>query len=302
MGAYRTQGPTGNELFSPLRPPLQRPLIDTGTLVQSCSAPPGVLNTPDSESASEQWRTAEVVKTATSTVAPSAAMLTWDSFVRSHVYEPAARAISQQGEELVRSGAMSPREAAAWVNAQRNALLIHVRDNRNTPLGRSISEMLKPRDQLPDLDTLVERNRARRPGASETELLNAVISSGAKTRRSVNRMAVVIRFSGPVAVGIDIVMSGYLIAEAAPEDRARVAAGQVGGVVGGGVGGWAGAKLGCAGGAAVGVWFKVVGAVPGCAIGAIGGALGLGYAGSQLGNSAGEYLWDAAETHIRWDD
>lgn len=302
MSAYRTPGPTGALLSSPVgghcrRDDLQRLAGPTWGL----AAKPGPVNEPPQSLAPEQLQSVEVVKSATSAVSGPVAMMTWDSFVRAYVYDPAARVISEQGEEFVRNGTMSHREAASWVNAQRNALLLHVRDNLNTPLGRAFAEFQKPRSALPTLETALEGKRLRSPGASETQLLTAVIQGGGRTRASTNRLAMTFRFAGPALIGVDIVLSGYIIAQAAPEDRGRVAAGQVGGIVGGGAGGWAGAKLGCAGGAAVGVWFKLVGAVPGCAIGGIGGALGLGYAGSRLGNAAGEHLWDVADAWVRWE-
>lgn len=302
MSAFRTPGPTGMLLSSPIGGQCRRDDLQ-GLAGPSWgqAAPPSPVDESSQSHAPEQWQSLEVVKSATSAVSGPVALMTWDSFVRAYVYDPAARAISEQGQEFVRNGTMTHREAASWVNAQRNALLLHVRDDLNTPLGRAYAEYKKPRSALPSLDTVLEGKRLRTPGASETELLTAVIQSGGRTRASTNRLAMTFRFAGPALIGVDIVLSGYIIAQAAPEDRGRVAAGQVGGIVGGGAGGWAGAKLGCAGGAAVGVWFKVVGAVPGCAIGGIGGALGLGYAGSRVGSAAGEYLWDAADSIVRWE-
>lgn len=176
-----------------------------------------------------------MVKSATSAVSGPVALMTWDSFVRAYVYDPAARAISQQGAEFVRNGTMSHREVASWVNAQRNALLLHVRDNLNTPLGRAYAEYQKPRTALPTLETALEGKRLRSPGACETQLLTAVIEGGGRTRASTNRLAMTFRFAGPALIGVDIVLSGYIIAQASPEDRGRVAPGQqVGGIVGGG--------------------------------------------------------------------
>src|SRR4051812_46507933 len=47
---------------------------------------------------------------------------TWESVVR-EVYNRSADAIREQGQKLVRSGAMTAEEAKVWVNGQRNALI-----------------------------------------------------------------------------------------------------------------------------------------------------------------------------------
>lgn len=299
MGASRVPGPLG-ALTSDVAWERSRLPWQLETRALTCPAPPGALDGSRQSQPPAAWQSREVEKSIQDSVTTSVAMLSWDGFVRAHVYDPAARAFSQQGEEFVRLGSMSHHEAATWVNAQRNALLIHVRDQHNSPLGRAYAELKKPRDRLPSLEGSLARQRAKFPNATETELYEAVIRSGGKTNTSVNRMSVAFRMAGPALLVVDIAVSAHLVMSAPREARGRVAAREAGGLVGAGLGGWGGAKAGCWAGAGVGVWFKGVGAAPGCLVGAVGGALGLGYAGSEIGSSAGEMAWDAAETTLRW--
>jgi hypothetical protein len=239
-------------------------------------------------------------RAAENTAVDTVVQMTYDAFIRKYVYEPAAKAISQQAQTLVTDGYLGRAKAAEWVNSERNALLINIRDERSSPLGRAISEYLKPRDKLPGVDTLVQKYSAKMPGATEDEVFVAIVRSGARTRQSVNRLAVALRWGGPVLLAVNIGFSAYLIREAPPDQRARVAAREIGGMAGGMVGGWAGAKGGCLAGSAIGVWFEGVGAVPGCAAGAIIGALGVGWAGSELGSYAGEATYDFSQTVVDW--
>jgi hypothetical protein len=224
--------------------------------------------------------------------------LSYDAFVRKYVYEPAAQAISQQGDEFVRQNIMTSGQAAEWVNAQRNGLLLSVRDQRNTPLGRAISEYLKPRDKLPSVAELAKKFGGQKPAATREEVFEAIICSGARTRGSINKLACAFRWAGPVLLVVNVGVSAYLVAEAAPNQRGRMATREAGGLVGGFGGGWA--EAGCAGGAAAGVWFEVVGAVPGCAVGAVAGGLGLGWAGSKVGSWMGERTFDWSHTFVSW--
>ncbi|MGL4232460.1 MAG: hypothetical protein ACRCWJ_13935 [Casimicrobium sp.] len=217
-----------------------------------------------------------------------------------YIYEPAARALSQQAQAFVNQGTMTSREAASWLNAQRNALVVSTRDRLNSPLGRAIAEYLKPRDKMPQLPDLERKIQARSPHLSGDQMYEAIIKSGAGTRASVNLLAVTLKFAGPTLVGVNIVYSGYIVMQAPPQQRGQVASREVGAIVGGVGGGWFGAKAGCAGGAAIGVWFVGWGSIPGCFIGGIGGAFGGGWAGSHVGGMAGEALWSAANTVVDW--
>ncbi len=290
--------------FTPAYPTCQatRPVdTDDGTMCRAASASPGpVQSDVFAEAALRVIRTDEVNAVSDSVVG-NIAQLSYDAFIRKHVYEPAARAISKQGEEFVRIGAMTNAKAAEWVNAERNALLVAIRDEKNSPLGRAISEYLKSRDKLPSVGDLAAKYGAKMPGATEEEVFAAIIKSGARTRGSVNRLAVGLRWAGPVMIGISIAYSAYLVAEAPPEERGRLASREAGGLVGGIGGGWAGAKGGCAAGAAVGVWFEGVGAVPGCVIGAVVFGLGIGYVGSEVGSWAGGKAYDFTNAVLEWE-
>jgi hypothetical protein len=240
------------------------------------------------------------VRAAANSVTGEIAQLTYDAFIRKYVYEPAARALSEQAELMVRRGLLTSKQAAEWVNAERNTLLISLRDEKNSPLGRAISEYLKPRDKLPSVSDLLKKYSEKMPAATEEELFEAIIKSGARTRGSVNKVGVVLRRVGPVLIGVNIAVSAYLVATAPPGQKGRTAAREAGGLLGGLGGGWVGAEGGCEAGAVVGVWFEGVGAVPGCAIGAVLGGFGLGWWGSEAGSKFGEWTFDAANTAITW--
>lgn len=273
--------------------PLNGGAIDAGTLASMRHQSPassGLVNESPRSVMSQE------AKAVVDTVAGNAALLSYDAFIRKYVYEPACQAISRQGEEFVRQNIMTRADAANWVNAQRNSLLLSLRDERNSPLGRAYAEYLKPRGQLPSVADLAKKY----PGATQDEIFNAIIQSGSRTRGSVNKLAVVFRWAGPVLMVASVAVSAHLVAEAPPNQRWRVASREAGGIVGGVGGGWAGAKAGCATGALVGVWFEGVGAIPGCAIGAIAGGLGGGWAGSSAGSWIGERAFDWTNSVVVW--
>jgi hypothetical protein len=240
------------------------------------------------------------IRVASSVTGSAAVEMTWDSFVRKYVYDPAAKAISEQAEEFVKQGAMTRKQAASWANQQRNALVIAVRDQKNSPLGRAYSEFKKPRDTLPSLDDLVEKQLKKNPNQTMKQVYEAIIKSSGKSNVAVNRLAVAFRWAGPAAIVVDISFSAYLIYTAPPDERGRVAARQIGGTVGAASFGWAGAKCGCAAGGAIGAPFAGVGAAPGCLIGAGVGLIGFSILGYNLGSDAGDFYYDAAPTVVEW--
>lgn len=253
-------------------------------------ASPPVTSTPSTHLSGVTRAAIEVEISQTGNIA----QLTYDAFIREYVYEPAARAISAQGEQLYKSGWLTSKQAAEWVAAQRNKLLLSIRDERNSPLGARLSEYLKPRDKLPQVSDLAAKYSSAAPEASSEEVFEAIIKSGARTRGSVNRLAVGLRWAGPVLVGVSFIAAGYLVYEAPPQERGRVAAQQVGEIGGG----WAFGEAGCEAGAAIGVWFEGVGAVPGCILGAIvAGAAG----GWGMGKLA-VWTFDEANTVIEWQE
>jgi hypothetical protein len=253
-------------------------------------AAPPVASTPSTRLSGAARAAEEVELSQTSTVA----QLTYDAFIRQYVYEPAARAISEQGEQLARSALLTNKQAAEWVVAQRNKLLLSIRDEKNSPLGARLSEYLKPRETLPQAPDLATKYSSAAPEANSEEVFEAIIKSGARTRSSVNRLAVGLRWAGPVLVGVSVVTAGYLVYEAPPRERGRVAAQQAGEIGGG----WALGEAGCEAGAAVGVWFEGVGAAPGCVI----GAMVFGAAGGWGMGKVAVWTFDEANTVIEWDD
>lgn len=218
---------------------------------------------------------------------------TWDAFMRKS-YDQANQIISRQANALLLRGNVTAQEARALVEGQRNALVMQMR-NRLSPWGRIYSELLKPSSSLPTLDQLVARKGS----------IEAVLTSVGKSRSSVNRFAAAVRVAGPAAIVIQITLSGVIISQAEPENRARVASGQVGSVVGGAVGGAGGAWAGCVAGAALlspSLVLPIIGELGtggGCLVGGIVGAFGFGAAGAAAGETAGKTTYDFV-TNIEW--
>ncbi len=129
-------------------------------------------------------------------------------------YDQANQAISRQANALLLRGNVSASEARALVEGQRNALVMQMR-RQLSPWGRIYSELLKSSSSLPTLDQLVARKGS----------IEAVLTSVGKSRSSVNRFAATVRAAGPAAIIIQISLSGVIISQAAPQDRARVASG-----------------------------------------------------------------------------
>lgn len=217
----------------------------------------------------------------------------WDVFMRQS-YDHANQAISRQANLLLQRGNITPQEARALVEGQRNTLVTQMRQ-KLSPWGRIYSELLKPSNSLPTLDQLVARKGS----------IEAVLTSVGKSRNSVNRFAATVRIAGPATIIIQITLSGVIIAQAAPEDRARVASGQAGAIAGGAVGGAGGAWAGCVTGAALLSPTLVlpiageIGTGGGCLIGGIVGAFGFGAAGAVAGEHAGAATYDFV-TRFEW--
>ena len=217
----------------------------------------------------------------------------WDSFMRQS-YDHANQAISRQANLILQRGNVTAQEARSLVEGQRNALVMQMRQ-RLSPWGKIYSELLKPSNRLPTLDQLVAKKGS----------IEAVLTSVGKSRSSVNRFAATMRLAGPAAIVIQIALSGVVIAQAAPQDRNRVASGQAGLIVGGAGGGAAGAWAGCVAGAALlspSLVIPVIGEIGtggGCLIGGIVGAFGFGAAGAAMGERAGNAAYDFV-THFEW--
>lgn len=281
-------------------------VLDEGTSALVCTPTPGSVglhHTPLNPSRATADQSETVTASASSAVS-IVDQLSYDAFVRRYVYEPGAAALTEAGGKFVRSGVMSSKEAASWVNHERNALLEDVRENRNSPLGREISEYLKPRSDFPEVPELFKKYAEKNPAASEEQIYFAIIKSGARTRASVNRWAVTLRWGGPVLTAVSVSFAVYIVAAAPREQRGRVAAGEVGALLGGlgagWVGGWVGAKVGCEAGGSLGVWFEGVGVIPGCLVGAFVGSFGAAYAGAEGGRALAEVSWDTAQSLIEW--
>jgi hypothetical protein len=217
---------------------------------------------------------------------PLGATWTWDSFWRGR-YLRANAAIERQAQVLLDRGNLQHDEVKQLVEVERNGLVKQYR-RPLTPMGRMYSEILKPSDNLP---TLAQKLK-------EKGTLEAVLKSVAKTRATVNRMAVVAKVAGPISIGIEITMTAVVIELAPPADKDRVAAKQIGGVGGSLGGGLAGGWAGCAMFsmlASPSLVVPIVGEVTtggACLLGGIIGTVGGGAFGRWLGEMGGEAVHD----------
>jgi hypothetical protein len=195
------------------------------------------------------------------------------------------RLIQSQANALLHRGNITVAEAHDLVESQRNRLVIETR-NRLSPPGRLYSELLKSSKELPTLERLV----------ADKGSIEAVLRSVGKSRRVVNRFAMVWRVAGPALIAIDISFTAIAIAETPAPDRGRVALREVGGLLGGTAGGVAGAWAGCLSLAAIGspsLVVPVVGEVTEgtvCLVGGIAGGLGMGWLGQAAGGAGGEAM------------
>jgi hypothetical protein len=116
------------------------------------------------------------------------------------------------------------------------------------------------------------------------------------TNKAVNGVMSGAEKAGPVLMVVGLGISVYNVAQASPEQRARVAAGEAGGWAGALVFAEAGGAIGSSVGAAVGAEFGGVGAVPGAAIGGAAGMVGGSILGAEVGTQLGYDIYDAANS------
>ena len=219
--------------------------------------------------------------------------LTLDGYSRL-LYDRMGAAIQDQANALLTRGNILTEEARLLVESQRNTLVTQLR-SRISPFGRLYSEILKPSSKLPTLESLV----------NEKGSIEGVLRSVGKTRQVVDRIGVVARVAGPALIILQVTMVAVVVYQAPPEQRRRVASREVGAAVGAASFGAAGAWAGCAGAATlaspslvVPIWGEVTEGAA-CVVGGLFGSLGLGYAGSKLGKTAGENVYDFV-TEMSW--
>lgn len=218
---------------------------------------------------------------------------TLDGFLRL-VYDRMNHVIQAQANGLISRGNITTEEAARLIGA-RNQLLLRIRSHLS-PFGQLYSEILKPRSSLPDLDKLL-----RHKGT-----IAAVLESVGKTRQVVDKLGVVMRVGGPATIVVSIVATAVVISQAPAQDRARVAAQEVGATGGSIFLGTGGMWVGCASAAALAspsLVLPIVGEVTtggACLVGGLIGGLGLGLVGHRVGRAIGsvahttwsEFSWD----------
>jgi hypothetical protein len=188
-----------------------------------------------------------------------APQMTGDGFQRL-AYDKLNAALQEQVNSLVKRGNITYQEMENLVNA-RNASVLKIR-GRLSSFGEMYSELLKPGASLKTAEQLL----------GEKGSVEAVLESVGRTRQVVDQIGIVSRWAGPAVIVLQISIVSYVIAEAPPQDRGRVAAREIGGSVFGIVGGSGGLWLGCASGASLVSWSIVI---PVVGEEAIGGAVSL---------------------------
>lgn len=220
---------------------------------------------------------------------------TWDTYNRL-IYNKFAEGIARQANMLLERGNVTRAEVEALVEGQRNAFLIKTRD-RLTPFGRMYSEILKPSTDLPSVDSLLKKKGS----------LEAILRSVGKTRATVNRMAMFVKYAGPAMITVEIVLTAVVIKLAPKEEQGREAA-KLGTGAGGALGGTLlGAWAGCATFAAFAsptLLVPIVGEVTtggACLVGSLIGGVGGGMAGRWAGEKVGAATYDWV-TEWEWVD
>jgi hypothetical protein len=244
-------------------------------------------------STSDQYAYSKAVQATVQVAFPIAPHMTWDAYVRLF-YDRADKALQEQANALLRRGNITWQEARTLVESERNGLVTAFRD-RLSPPGRLYSELLKPSNDLPTLERLVQQKGT----------IEAVLTSVGKSRTFVNRLAVATRVAGPALIVLQVTISGVAIYTAAPADRGRVAAREAGSIALGTLGGLGGAWAGCASFAALAspsMIIPFVGPVTtggACLVGAVLVGGGVGYVGARVGDRAGVAAYNFLTT-INW--
>jgi hypothetical protein len=265
--------------------------IDSGTMCLATSETP----TPVNYSSPEQGTTLLVSPAFKSTVditfsiAPG---MTWDGFWRL-AYDRVNDGFNKQASLLLKEGRFTQQEVNLLVEARNRAVLEFRKPL--SPFGKLYSEILKPSNQLKNLDQLLE----------EKGTLEAVVRSAGKTRQLVDHIGVATRVVGTAAIVVEIALTAVVIAEAPANERGRVAARQIGGATMSVAGGLGGAWAGC-GTAALMVSPSLVVPVVGeigegaaCALGGLMGGFGLGWLGRKTGEVIGDKAYDVY-TDFHW--
>lgn len=261
--------------------------IDSGTACLWASAAPADPHPAPTGPAPWQvdaFKYTPAVQTTVSVAFPVAAQLTWDGFLRL-IYDQANSGYQAQARKMLQLGLVDAAEADRLVTG-RNDLLLRIR-RRLSPWGELYSEILKPRASLKSFEQFL----------AEKGTIEAVLRSVGKTRASVDRFAAVSRVAGPALIVLDITLTAVVIQQARSEDRARVAATEVGGLLGSTGLGLGGMWAGCASAAWLAsptLVLPVIGPVTtgtACVVGAMFGGLGA----SWLGREAGQ--WVGGEAH-----
>lgn len=275
--------------------------IDSGTSCLWRTAAPGIIKGPVTASRPAQSLPAneylytQAVKEVVEIPVAIAPGMTWDGFWRL-IYDRTNEGLQHQANELLKRGAVTQAEAAALVNA-RNELLLRMR-SRITPFGQLYSEILKPSRSLKSFEAFL----------ADKGSVEAVLKSVGKTRAVVDKIAVVSRVAGPAAIVIDVTLTAIVIQQAAPQDRGRVAAREVGGLIGSFGAGLGGMWAGCATAATLAspsLVIPVVGKVTtggACLVGGMFAGLGFGWLGHKAGEAAGEGLYTIVNevSDFRW--
>jgi hypothetical protein len=155
--------------------------------------------------------------------------LSWDAYAR-HLYQQADLALQRQANALLASGRLIESDVRA-LSVKRDLVRSNVR-NRLSPFGRLYSEILAPASRNPSFEErLLEKGS-----------LDAMLKSVGKSRAVVNKLVTRMRWAGRATIVLQVVFSAVLIAEAQPEERARVASRQ-GGAIGGAVVGGCGSGV-----------------------------------------------------------
>ncbi|PIE74438.1 MAG: hypothetical protein CSA18_05085, partial [Deltaproteobacteria bacterium] len=198
---------------------------------------------------------------------------TYDNIIR-NLYDSSEIKLKSGINKLVSTGVLSVEEGAKLYVEERNKLVALFR-GRTSPVGKYVANVLKPLDNLPSHEKLLEIKGS-----------NEAILERAKANRTVNKGVSTFSQAGKICMTISISISLYNVISASEGEKVKVATQEVGGFIGSIGGAWALGESFGAGGTAIG------GPVVGMASGFIGVVIG-GYLGADAGHYYTDKMYDA---------
>jgi hypothetical protein len=218
---------------------------------------------------------------------------TYDGLIRlgySRDADALSRAAVAEIAEARRLGDTGRAEAAARAAVDARNTLRSSTQELLTPGARKLSQLV---ENPPEWDKISVNPKYAVAGDQFATYENIALAAG-RTNSALRVIGQVSRVAGPVGTVVGLGQSAEAIASAAPQERPRVLAREVGSTAFGAAGATAGVALGASAGAAVAGFLVVSNPVGWIVGGSILLGAGLGYLGSVGGSKVGTLTYDFA--------